>query len=478
MACPRCHHSIAYVRIDEGPRRHLPVLILADGRVSSSALRFARHLLAHGYRTSAVHLHIEAIGRFFDVLFADLRIPDIQLSSKDLPQLLTRYVECRRFGTVNLKGDDKLGLFWSSTPGAQPFNELIRLLRFSAYCASHLNSMDAAEQVDRLGLLFVGSPGLANLRGSGSDQYRMLSHLTPRNGKRRPPTFDAPRPQFDRPAPRSFPATNLPTLLESTSETRDKLLWILGAFGATRLSECLNLFSVDVSWNDSDGARILLAHPQLAKLTWVTRFGVSKTSTREQYLEEHYKAAPRNCLPLTHPLYAGWKGMVYGSALDPRQHPLGPYHADIFWLVPEAGIMFWQLHEEYMQRRLRIAGDHPYYFINLTGTAAGEPMTAKNIQQIFLRISNKVGAPTGFYHSLRHFYGYTAINVLKKVGKGGLLENLSLAEVRVMMRHRAESSTSVYAQPSASRIREELLRAWQNRDSYLGGLLNATAKGQ
>ncbi|MDO9453383.1 MAG: hypothetical protein Q7J29_11070 [Stagnimonas sp.] len=415
---------------------------------------FARHLASRNHKPSALHLHIQAIGLFYDFLYATRIRTGAAFGSEELVQLITTFIEARRFGTIDREGNDKSGLFWPPDLGGRALNELIKLSRFCTFCSSHFATSEHRHGIELLGRLFATDDAqLGQLNAGLNSRFGLLSHLAPPKLKKRDQPKKEPK---DRLAPRSFPSNSIVDLLNQSATIRDKQMWLLGAFGATRLSECLNLFSSDIDWRKSDGARITLAHPALSEVIWVDEFNRERKTTREVYLRDRFGLIPRNQLSATDPLFAGWKGMVYGDFVEPEDQRLGLYRSEIFWLLPAAGILFWRLHEEYERIRIRIGGNHPYYFVNLVGEGVGEPVTIKNVQQIFSRVTARIKVHTRFYHSLRHYYGYFALNHLQVAAADGTSRRLTISEVRVMMRHRSEESTRVYAKPDISQIKASI----------------------
>jgi site-specific recombinase XerD len=235
-------------------------------------------------------------------------------------------------------------------------------------------------------------------------------------------------------------------LIRHEQNVRDLLLWLLLGAGGLRLSEPLHLFCTDIQAIGRE-ADVVLAHPSEATVPTVNGTGRPCMIKRGVYLRDHYRLKPRNDLPLSNPLHAGWKGM----AIEDSEN----LWSRVTWLLPVYGVLFWQAHVQYMKIRGRLAGSaHPYYFVNLRRNI-GAPLTYENAKGTLERATHRLAiqGPQN-PHSMRHMYGHTMQN------RFGVPRHA----VQRAMHHTSPESTEVYTQPTSAEIRKQL-EAAQEREA-------------
>lgn len=233
--------------------------------------------------------------------------------------------------------------------------------------------------------------------------------------------------------PKAFPTSKIFELIQNTPNVRDKILFLMLAFGGRRVSETLQIFTSDIKINESDDIVALICHPSDSKFQWVDKSGLLISKTRKDYLKQIYNIKPRTEM-IGDSSYCGWKGMLFDDEIEGTSY---------LYLIGEIKNYLKLLHCQYMLERKKY-NHHPYYFIKKNGN----PLTIKNIQKTFYRVCNKIGLDPEYFkanqgisiHGLRHFYGYYCVNVLK----------LDINFVQRAMGHVSQDSTTHYSRVSFS----------------------------
>jgi integrase len=202
---------------------------------------------------------------------------------------------------------------------------------------------------------------------------------------------------------KSFPVDKVMDLINSVSNPRDKIAYILMAFGGRRISEVLHMFVSDFSTHDNQ-LRVIIAHPEHSLYQWKDD-GVIKRGTRSEYLNEVFNNLPRNKLGKT-TLYVGWRGLRF------EKPELSM--SEVYFVGAIENYLL-NLHLEYMQVRKNFL-DTPYYFV----TDKGEPLSYRGLLDKFDWSCKKIGLEIdsnldhGVHtYGLRHFYGFYCSKVLK-----------------------------------------------------------------
>jgi integrase len=432
------------------PGTFMPLLITSDGSIEFTTVRFARNLILHGTLTISVEQHISTIGRLYDFYVATVLQRGRIINTDDLPLIVLEYVEARKHGTIQPDGTDLLELWWEPVSEHTALTELGHISTYSAFCESQLRhgTMNAVEE--HFSATFGISDYFKKKSTTARKTYSLLRHLdTGEYFNER--YFDSPiyvrrdgkgERSTEHVLPEHFPIKYIEALIHETKSLRNMMIWILLIYGGIRISEALNLFDSDITY-ENGMAHVRLAHPVNSPGSWVDDNEKVINGTREQYLRAKFGRIPRNKLPKNHPQRAGWKGMNFDgdarrlTAIGKRRKLEG----SVFWLCREAGEYFWELHTQYMALRSLCCGKHPYYFVNFEGEKRGEPLTEKNIVRCFEAIARKVGSEVTNIHSLRHLFGVLAVNHLRKEDGTRFTQK----EVQVMMHHASPTSTEVYA---------------------------------
>ena len=238
-------------------------------------------------------------------------------------------------------------------------------------------------------------------------------------------------------------------LIHHESIVTYRALWLLLAYGGCRLSEGLNLWSIDVRSGYESTAFgcydmagmpfVVLAHPSRSRFIDSPNINLNTANTRRQYLLSKYGLSPRNLLPKGDKRRAGYKGVYPANGkLD---------LAWIYWIDPESAAEFQALAMEL--RRLRqfpgIAERSPYLFFNTADVKyLGHPTRISSVEEAFKRASDRIGglesgrSPSP--HWLRYFYKNTAASEL----------GLGPHQIQLMLHHASIASQDEYTKISAS----------------------------
>jgi integrase len=202
---------------------------------------------------------------------------------------------------------------------------------------------------------------------------------------------------------KSFPVDKVMDLINEAHSPRDKIAYILMAFGGRRISECLHMFVSDFAIVNSQ-LRVLIAHPENSLYQWKLE-NVIKRGTREEYLKEMFNRVPRNKLGKTNES-VGWRGIKF------EKPEVGM--SEVYFVGAIEDYLL-RLHLEYMTFRKQFP-DNPYYFV----TRSGRPLCYRSLLNRFMETCEKLGLKIesnlnqGIHtYGLRHFYGYYCSQVLK-----------------------------------------------------------------
>lgn len=266
--------------------------------------------------------------------------------------------------------------------------------------------------------------------------------------------------------PKCFPPDMFVELVDGSTNSRDKMLW-LELFGlGLRESEPLHHFFEDVHGVTAGGeALVRLDDPEVGEWSWTDRSGRAARGTRLEYLQSEWKNSDLelsypelvNLVPRTQyncqgGLQAGFKGMTFHADDGIRPSQWG--HEGI-WIDPAVGAYFLTTYKQYVvehfQGRPQRWPYHPWLYIQLDRRTYGSPMTIPAVRKAWERALKRlglVGCGLG-PHSLRHLAGYYCANQLR----------LSIEKTKLLLRHASPVSTEKYYHLSKEEVRAAILKA-------------------
>ncbi len=417
--------SVVWVPVAELAGRHIPVLVLRDGSLCTTAIDYAVEITVRRSNATA-QANIRAVSLIFD--FHQTQYGNKVPSTQDQERLFHLFISALENGTVAHDGSDRSGLGWSPRPSGQ-------VRRIVQRCADFIAFASRQSDISELGgfawvVQRVMEDGEHNRDSFAS--YSFLAHLRqPKRGR----CFWFARTNGWASAVRrvvGFPSDKIDPLITETinnpratnaARVRDALALILLAYGGIRSSELFHIWLSDIAL-DGCKARVFLRHP--IEFTMKIR---GKRVTRRTQLADQYGCLPRNLLPPGDRLRAGWKGMSFDY----------DHTAVVHWIDPRAGELFAALHHIWITKLRPSAPDHPYYFVSVDKDGDfGGPWTIAAFRDAFGSACSRIGLRQSQSegicpHGLRHAYGLAA-EAMK----------LPTSIIQEMMHHRHPLSQEAY----------------------------------
>lgn len=406
---------------------HLPVIIDDGGEVLKDALAwFVMEKRDMQKSSSTLHGYATALSQFADYW-------KLHQSQKSPLPIFTGFFEAL------VHGNPQLG--WSagiSTDTARRYVDTVGL--FMDWFTEETGQENPNPKVEQ-----------AMSWGARLNEYRrrykndMLFHLLPSTKVSRTwrvrkyiPYKRAQRgasPKSGRPD-KKFSLEDYLILIQHEKNPRNLLEWLLLGAGGLRVSEPLHLFTSDITFDSPSGdARILLADPTYGTIRVPGSGKAVEKITRQEYLKEQFGRIPRDQFADNHIGFAGWKGMKWHDPVAKT--------ADVIWLHPYFGQLFWKTHQEYLSLRGTSRPQHPWYFVNFKANV-GEPLSISNLKAVFADTCSRLNLLSPHNpHALRHLYIDTLVNVF----------GLSLHQAQILARHRSPESTAIYASAAADATR-------------------------
>lgn len=169
-----------------------------------------------------------------------------------------------------------------------------------------------------------------------------------------------------------FPFANIKELIYGEPSARNRCLYALLAMGGLRLSEALNLWIDDISFERD-----------------VIVVKVNDPEKRRTELWKKYRILP-----------------------DPDIRNKGRANDEVFFL--DGGDAFMEAFERYIFNERPPTEEHPYLFVNLkNGKYYGNRLKPHSVREAFSKRCIELGVEGYSPHSLRHFYGVYAVNVIE-----------------------------------------------------------------
>lgn len=445
-------HSIIYVAVSGERSLRLPVILLPDGSRFYEALHWTVERHRVGLSGSTLKKQNQAIATFLD--FYHIRKKQEAVTPEVFADMLSE------FGLLRIGGCQDLG--WKPISPGYSEREIEYLSLFFDHCAEVFDyiPVNALVEVKTADLPYAHQ--LAERRKNYIKRNGMLGHLWRKTKAASAVSYIRPlklrrRYVRDSNAFKVFPPDKVSILIESCHSIRDILAFLLMFYGGIRSSELCHILVLDIAPfvdKETGGAIISIAHPEYG---WVNYFRKRdqkwvKNVQRKIFLQEEYGLTPRNLLPESDSLHAGWKGMTYENK---------GYVNQVKWCRQDIGILFYELHKNYMKVRAYVGTNHPYYFINSDVTRSrkfyGQPMKLKGLRDRFDDACHRIGLETGKEngvnpHGARHFYGYFLANVLK----------ISKEMAQICLHHASIESTAVYYNVSNAVAHDALLKAFND----------------
>lgn len=416
--------SIIHFKYKNG---NLPVIYLTDDKVIPLLpLYYILYLKDH---KDLSYTKIYKVARSISLLYDYHRV---HLKNKELDEyetktLITGFIKER--SRANILG-------WESVQKRTIQQDFYNLRDFSSWCVNNFNVLDFGYQENT----FKGMVKEA-FKDYIAKNTKLLYHLQKNKSQSDLGFFNFSFPTNK--VPKAFPYDRIQELIDKTPSSRDKLILLLLAFGGKRISEVTHLFLQDLIPYEGK-LRVRMAHPEHSHFEWSENNKVIK-GTREQYLKQTFNMVPRNQQDKDK-YFVGWKGMKFDD------EALGM--SELYFICNVEKYLY-KLHQDYFNQVRRHYNHHPYYFVN---SKNGEPMTLKAMANVFYRACERIGI-TDFSshsgltpHSLRHFYGFYCVDILK----------LDLMVVQKYLGHVSLLSTQVYANISKKTAHKILTDANSN----------------
>lgn len=408
----------------------LPVIYLTDDQVIPLLpLYYILYLKDHkDLSYTKIYKVARSIALLYD--YHRIHLKNKELDEYETKTLITGFIKER--SRANILG-------WETVQKQTIQQDFYNLKDFSSWCVNNFNLLDFGYQENT----FKGMMKEA-FKDYIAKNTKLLYHLKKNKG------MDSGLFNFSQSftrVPKAFHYDRIEELIEKTPSSRDKMILIFLAFGGKRISEVAHLFLQDIIPYENK-IKVRIAHPERSHFEWLDNKKVIK-GTREQYLRQVFNLTPRNQQDKTK-YFVGWKGMKF----DDEQMGM----SELYFICNVEKYLY-KLHLDYFNSTRKHYAHHPYYFIN----EKGDPLTLKAMIKVFYRACERIGI-TEFSshngltpHSLRHFYGFYCVDILK----------LELMIVQKYLGHVSILSTQVYANISKKTAHKMLTDANnKNRIDY------------
>ena len=433
-------HQIIYIPIKQLNGGTIPILIVNEN-ISLLCLTYIRELQRIGKSQSTILKNIQSIGLLWDYYFA--------IGGEKNPikseEFFKNFIELRINGAITQNGFDNIGLEWKPVLLSTAKIDLNNITNYFLFLEGNYNSLpiNSLEKKFQNDIEFV-------LKKNIEKKYSFFNHIKRTEKSIKVKSFN----RHDNTGKhtttdyKAFPHENIRDLIK-VANLRDKLIFLLLAYGGVRSSELFHIFINDISLNEKNGtANILLFNPVEGYIEWNSN-GVRKKGIRKEFLMSKYGLHPRNQLSKKDKKFSGWKSMTEDNGKLRVSY--------VYWSNPDMGRLFYKLHLEYMKNiRLNANINHPYYFVSNSTINYGEEFTLNALKFQFNNYLQKIGLSNSIHgcnlHGLRHFYGYYCANILK----------VSKETAQRMLHHKNINSTEIYYQKTLESIEDELNIGYQN----------------
>ena len=363
----------------------IPTIAILDElnpRVSILTHYFLKLLLEQGKPVETLRHKAKSICSLYDYY---LLICPNPMNSAQKRLFLDNYAKARMNGSV---------LNWDKHSQSYINKKLYDIEEFSRWVAKHVNPVKGTPDQE---LAEIINESFQFLNQSTSSLLFHVRHQKHRRPMNRGLAVGGAK------VVKAFPVDKVMDLINEAKTARDKIAYILMAFGGRRISEVLHMFVSDFAIHENQ-LRVLIAHPEDSLYQWKND-GLIKRGTRSEYLKEVFNRVPRNQIG-KYSESVGWRGIKF------EKPEVGM--SEVYFVGAIEDYLL-RLHLEYMNSRKDITS-HPYYFVSRDGN----PLCYHSLISQFYNHCEKIGLKiessldTGVHtYGLRHFYGYYCSEVLK-----------------------------------------------------------------
>jgi site-specific recombinase XerD len=461
-----CFHSVVIVQgvgVKPGP---LPLLILQNSNVSETVLSYIVNGKIADMSFATKKRTVHSIGLSYDYYIS--KGSPIVSRPEEVSRFLDLFFKAITSGTIersSLNTKDDTGLWWTGQNKRYPYLIKHDVEMFIYYSITNLNILSFASPEEKYFFDNVIAAAYEESKYSNSP-YSFFYHLT----KLRPMSHVAAvmsKPKHkkqisitdNKNKQKRFPVERRMELLvhgarskpydpydmsiykENPLISRDQSILGLFLFCGPRCSEICHMFVQDVVPSKSldQGVIISLAHPEDSPMILE---GHKETILRREYLWRRYRMLPMT--QLTGARYVGWKGILQDDAKGKRaflalvaRQEEQKYFCDML-----------RIYIRLSRPKLLLKGPSPYLFL----TKTGDPMTPRNLRDIWDAACNRIGVEDSSPHSSRHMVGDLVLNKLA----------LGAKFTKDILHHRSIGSQAVYTLSDLHDVQSYINKAFTN----------------
>lgn len=262
----------------------LPILIV-QGEISKLTLKYSKKLQDMGRSISTIKKVVQSISYMWDFYLTY----ENSMNNKKSNEILQEFISLRIKGTISNNGLDESLLYWRPVQSQTAKIDLMNLNDFSDYIEQNFNadSLNPVEQKFKGSLEYI-------LKEQRDKKYNLLAHIKPSKDYIDKKTYTREdkfgihvKNEF-----KAFPYKSVDELIK-ISNLREKLIYILLAYGGCRYSEILHIYVDDITLNkNNQTADVTLFNPVEGYAKW-NKKGIQKIGKRSEYLRNKYNLEPR-----------------------------------------------------------------------------------------------------------------------------------------------------------------------------------------
>lgn len=396
------------------------------------------------------------VGLFLDYIIACDQEQTYLENSKKI-YFFPDFIKLLHYGTIDINGDSKLGLYWSPKK-IYRVNRLVKDLYLFLDWNYNKNNYDKHNILSKSYIKMTLTEKIIHWKHFTHKKYlSILSHIKTFKQTANSSFYLSQKTSIyksDISDLHAFPNEKIFDLLflgfksaNNKYDIRNILIIILMHFGGCRLSEPFHIFANDITEdpNIEGKALVRLYHPEDGIVKYYDSYSQKVIiTTRKNYLQTKFNLMPRNLAVNTY--RAGWKDL----ALDKTG---AENYALIHWFPSWAGNLFWSLYKIYITTILPKNLSHPYLFVSLDQKNYGQPYTINAFRDSYTRAIKKINMDCHKCdgttpHAHRHAYG----------------QNLEKAQIdpkiiQKALHHKSPLSQMVYTMPDIEAINTSLNKA-------------------